>query len=67
MSLKIGQIVGLSIGLLILAIMLPIGLTDLIAFTSTDSNVQTIVTTVIPIVAVIGIVLALIPRGKGSD
>lgn len=55
-------VVSLVIALLLLGILLPIGLTDLLAFTSTDSTVQTLVSQVIPIMAVIGIVLAIVGR-----
>ena len=61
-QLKPYQIVMTVVALLLLGILLPIGLTDLTGFTSADSNVQTLVSEVIPIVAVIGIVMALIPR-----
>jgi fumarate reductase subunit D len=61
-TLKPYQIVMVVVSLLLLGILLPIGLTDLTGFTSTDSNIQTLVAEVIPIVAVIGIVMALIPR-----
>ena len=54
------------ISLLLLGILLPIGLTELTGFTSTDSNVQTLVAEVIPIVAVIGLVMSLIPRASGE-
>lgn len=62
MNLKVGYIVSLVVGLLLLSILLPVGLNDLIAFTSDNANVQTIVSTVIPIVAVIGILMLLIPK-----
>lgn len=57
-------IIGLTISLVLLGILLPIGLEDLTGFTSTDSNVQTLVAEVIPIVAVIGLVMALIPSSN---
>lgn len=56
------SIVLVVISLLLMGILLPIGLSELTGFTSTDDNVQTLVSEVVPIVAVIGIVLALIPR-----
>lgn len=64
MEISVSKIVGLVVGLLMLGILLPIGLTELEGFTSTDTNLQTLVATVIPIVAVIGIVMWLIPKGK---
>lgn len=64
MNLSPNKIVFTVIALLLLGILLPIGLTDLVGFTSTDSNVQTLVSQVIPIVAVVGIVMALIPKSK---
>ncbi len=66
MSLGAGKIVGVVIALLLVGILLPIGLDELTAYTSTNSNIQTLMATVVPIIAVVGIVMALIPRGKGS-
>jgi len=62
MGLKPSSIIGVVIALLLLGILLPIGLTDLTGFTSTDANIQTLVSEVIPIVSIVGIVMALIPR-----
>jgi fumarate reductase subunit D len=63
-SLKPYQIVLTVVALLLLGILLPIGLSDLTAFTSTNSDIQTLVSEVIPIIAVVGIVMALIPRSR---
>lgn len=62
MELKASTIVGIVIGLLLLGIMLPIGLAGLEAFTSTNADIETLVATVIPIVAVVGIIMLLIPK-----
>jgi len=64
MDMSPSKIVGLVIGLLLIGILLPIGLTDLTGFTSTNTTVQTLVSTVVPIMAVIGIVLSLIPKNS---
>jgi fumarate reductase subunit D len=58
------KIIGLVVALLLIGILLPIGLTDLLAYTSTDSTIQTLVSSVIPIMAIIGLVLAFVPRSS---
>ena len=60
------SIVGVVVALLLMGILLPIGLTEILSFTSTNDTIQTLVSTVIPIMAVIGLVLALVPSG-GSN
>lgn len=62
MALSTNQIVGLIISFIMLAILLPLGINDLLAFTSSNSSIQTIVSTVIPIVGVIGLLMAFIPK-----
>jgi fumarate reductase subunit D len=64
MELSAGKIVGLVVALLLLGILLPIGIAGLEAFTSTNTNIQTLVATVIPIVAIIGIIMMILPKGK---
>ena len=56
------QIVGIVVALLMMGILLPIGLNDVLAFTSTNSTIQTLVATVVPVMAVISLVLVLVPR-----
>ena len=63
-KLSVGKIVGLVVGLLLIGILMPLGLNEILAFTSTDSTIQTLVSTVLPIMAVIGLVLAFIPRSE---
>lgn len=65
MALSASQIISTVIALLLIGILLPLGLTELTGFTSTDATIQTLVSSVVPIMAIIGIVLALIP--KSSD
>jgi hypothetical protein len=55
-NLSAKKIDGLVVALILLGILLPIGLSDLMNFTSTDSKLETLVVQVIPIVAVIGFV-----------
>ena len=63
MAVSAKSIVGVVIALLLMGILLPIGLNNILGFTSTNPTIQTLVSIVIPIMAIIGIVLALIPRG----
>ncbi|MFA5300122.1 MAG: hypothetical protein WC389_18195 [Lutibacter sp.] len=60
------KIVGFLVALLILGILLPIGLADILEFSSTDTTIETLVTIVLPLVVVISIVLALIPKEEGK-
>ena len=62
MKLSASFIIGIVISALLLGILLPIALNDLLGFTSTNSTVQTLVATVLPIIAVIGIVLMFLPK-----
>jgi len=64
MALSTNRIIAVVISLLLIGILLPIGLNDILGFTSTNSTIQTLVATVIPIMAVIGIVLAIIPSSE---
>lgn len=59
------KIISVVISLILIGVLIPIGLNDVLAFTSTNSTIQTLVSTVVPIMAVIGIVMALIPRQRG--
>lgn len=67
----VGTIIGITIALLLMGILLPIGLTDLVGYNGsytnssgviigTSSTMATLVGTVIPIMAVIGLVLMFI-------
>lgn len=67
MAISVNQVVGLLIGILLLGIMLPIGLTDILEFSSTNSTIETLVTIVLPLVGVIGFVLVLLPKTGGND
>lgn len=62
MAVSVGKIIGLVIALLLLGILLPIGINELTGFTSSDSNIQTIVATVIPIVAVVSVLMWILPN-----
>jgi len=61
-----GKIIGVIVALILLGVLLPIGMTDILGFTSTDSTIQTLVATVLPLMAVVGIVISLIPRSEGA-
>lgn len=58
-SKMVGAIIGIVIISVIVANLLPLGLDDLTAFTNSNSSVQTIVTTILPILIVIGIALGI--------
>jgi len=45
-----------------MGILLPIGLNDILGFTSANSTIQTLVSTVVPVIAVITLILALLPK-----
>ena len=73
----VGTIIGITIALLLMGILLPIGLTDLVAYNGsyynssgsllgTSSTMATLVGTVLPIMAVIGIVLGFVSK-RNSD
>lgn len=64
MAVSAQKVIAVVISLLLIGILLPIGLNDVLGFTSTNSTIQTLVATVIPIMAVIGLVLALVPSGR---
>lgn len=57
-------IIGIVIALLLAGTLLPIGLDSLANFTSTDSTIQSLVTSVLPIMAVVGIILLFVARSK---
>ena len=61
-----GKIISVVIALLLAGILLPIGLTELVGFTSTDATIQTLVASVLPIMAVIGIVLLFVNKYKNK-
>ena len=60
--MSVGAIVGLVVSLLLVGILMPIGLNEILGFTSDNSTIQTLVATVLPIMAVIGLVLAMVPK-----
>ena len=56
------KIIGIVIALLLAGILLPIGLDQIATFTSTDTTIETLVTTVIPVMAVLSIVMLFIGK-----
>ncbi|MGQ4876224.1 MAG: hypothetical protein ACP6IY_19320 [Promethearchaeia archaeon] len=64
MAVSVSKIIALVVSLLLMGILLPIGLNDILGFTSTNSTIQTLVATVVPIMAVLSLVLALVPSSK---
>lgn len=60
------KIMEIAIGLLIVAVMVPIGLTTLAGATLTgvDPTVQTVLLVLLPILAILGIALYFMPRMK---
>ena len=54
-------IIGIVIAGLLLGILLPIALNDILGFTSNNSTIQTLVATILPIMAVISIVMLFVP------
>lgn len=66
-TIKPHTIIGVVIAGVLLGVLLPIALNDILAFTSDNSTIQTLVATVIPILAVISVVLMFLPRGSNSS
>ena len=71
MSSKIStsSITSIVISFILIAVLLPIGLTQLLSAVwpvGMDSTIETLITIVLPIMAVIGIVLKFIPHGNES-
>ena len=66
MALKASSIIGVVIAAILLGVLLPIGLNDILAFESTNATIETLVATVLPIIAVIAVVLMFVPRNKGG-
>lgn len=63
MAPNASQIIGFMVALLIIGVLLPVGLTDILEFTSTNATIKTLVTTILPIMAVVGLVIAFVPKG----
>jgi len=71
MSSKIStsSITSIVISFILIAVLLPIGLTQLLSAVwpvGMDTTIETLITIVLPIMAVIGIVLKFIPHGNES-
>lgn len=66
-KLSPGFIVGLVVSALLMGILLPIALNGILGFTSTNSTVQTLVATILPVIAVISIILLFLPKGNNED
>lgn len=64
MAPSAGQIIGFMVALLIIGVLLPVGLSDILEFSSTNSTIETLVTTILPIMAVVGLVIAFVPKGE---
>ena len=63
--MKPSEIVGIVIAGILMGVLLPIALNDVLGFTSSNSTIQTLVATVLPVVAIISLVLVLVPRTSG--
>ena len=61
-----GTITMLAVGFLLVAILTPIGMTEVIGANTTGwaSSVKTIFTVLLPILYIIGVALYYIPKGK---
>lgn len=66
MSMKPSQIISLVVAAILLGVLLPIALNDVLAFTSDNATVQTLVATVLPILAVVSIIIGFVPRNTSS-
>jgi len=59
-------IVSLGVSFLLVAIVIPLGMTQLVAANTTgwDAAVTTVFTVLLPVLVIIGVALKYIPRGK---
>lgn len=64
MAISAKYIVGIVVACILMGILLPIALNGLLGFTSDNSTVQTMVSSVLPIIGVISFVLLFIPKDK---
>lgn len=62
----INKSVEVSVGLIIVASMIPIGLTQIANanLSGTDATVATVFTILLPVLVIVSIVLYFVPRGK---
>lgn len=67
MAPSAGKIIGFMVALLIIGVLLPVGLTDILEFSSTNATIETLVTTILPIMAVVGLVIAFVPKSEGGN
>jgi len=68
-NLTANTIIGLVVGLILVAILLPIGINQIataVFDVAVDPTIVTLITLVIPIMAVIGIVLKMIPASSSE-
>ena len=68
-KISASTIIGLVVSLILVAVLLPIGINQIATATfdaSVDPTVITLITVVIPIMAVIGIVLKMIPNSSSD-
>jgi hypothetical protein len=63
-TISTSYIIGVVVAGLLLGILLPIALNDILAFTSTNATIQTLVSIVLPIIAVITLIILFIPKGN---
>lgn len=57
-------IIGIVVSALLIGLLLPLALNDLLAFTSDNTTLQTLVTSVLPIIAVVALFMLFIPKSN---
>jgi len=62
---KPSEIIGLVVAAILMGVLLPIALNDVLGFVSDNATIQTLVSTVLPVIAVISLVLVLVPKTRG--
>lgn len=67
MKFSIGSIIGISIALFVASIVLPLALTEFVGISTGNASVDTILTTLIPVVAAISIVAGLVKQSDMND
>ena len=66
MALKPAEIIGIVVAGILMGVLLPIALNDVLGFVSDNSTIQTLVSTVLPVIAVISLILVLVPKTRSG-
>ena len=67
MKFNIATIIGISIALFVASIVLPLALTEFVGISTGNASVDTILTTLIPVVASVAIVAGLVKQADINE